>query len=59
MASKKRSGKQKNNLSVGEFYKNNCDELGLSLQGSDIGFNRLIKEPVSYTHLTLPPNREV
>ncbi len=23
----------------------NCDELGLSLQGSDIGFNRLIKEP--------------
>lgn len=45
MASQKRSGKQKNNLSVGEFYNNNCDELGLSLQGSDIGFNRLIKEP--------------
>lgn len=45
MALKKRSNKQKNTLSVGEFYKKNRQELGLSLQGSDVGFNRLIKEP--------------
>ncbi|MEC8691729.1 MAG: HPr(Ser) kinase/phosphatase [Verrucomicrobiota bacterium] len=45
MALKKRSSKQKNTLSVGEFYKKNRQELGLSLQGSDVGFNRLIKEP--------------
>ena len=45
MALKKRSSKQKNTLSVGEFYKINRQELGLSLQGSDVGFNRLIKEP--------------
>ena len=45
MTLKKRSNKQKNTLSVGEFYKKNRQELGLSLQGSDVGFNRLIKEP--------------
>ena len=45
MAYKQRSNRQKNNLSVGEFFNKNSDELGLSLQGSDVGFDRLIKEP--------------
>jgi HPr kinase/phosphorylase len=37
--------KQRNNLSVGEFFDRYGGELGLSLHGSDVGFNRLIKEP--------------
>lgn len=45
MADKQRSNKQKHNLSVGEFFNKNRDEFGLSLQGSDVGFDRLIKEP--------------
>ena len=45
MAYKQRSNRQIYNLSVGEFFNKNSDELGLSLQGSDVGFDRLIKEP--------------
>ena len=45
MTEKKKSNKRRHELSVGEFYKRYGDELGLSLQGSDVGFDRLIKEP--------------
>ena len=45
MAEKKKSNKRRHELSVGEFYKRYRDELGLSLQGSDVGFDRFIKEP--------------
>ena len=45
MTEKKKSDKRRHELSVGEFYKRYGDELGLSLQGSDVGFDRLIKEP--------------
>jgi HPr kinase/phosphorylase len=45
MTEKRKSNNRRHQLSVGEFYKRYGDELGLSLQGSDVGFNRLIKEP--------------
>jgi len=45
MAEKRKSNKRRHELSVGEFYERYGDELGLSLQGSDVGFDRLIREP--------------
>ena len=46
MSTKKGSKKkQVNSLSVKEFFDRYGDELGLSLHGSDVGFDRLIKEP--------------
>ena len=46
MSTKKGSKKkQGNSLSVKEFFERYGDELGLSLHGSDVGFERLIKEP--------------
>jgi len=45
MADKKKSNNRRYELSVGEFFRRYGDELGLSLQGSDVGFNRPIKEP--------------
>jgi HPr kinase/phosphorylase len=45
MTDKKKSNNRRYELSVGEFFRRYGDELGLSLQGSDVGFDRPIKEP--------------
>ena len=45
MTDKKKSNNRRSELSVGEFFRRYGDELGLSLQGSDVGFDRPIKEP--------------
>ena len=45
MTDKKKSNNRRYELSVGKFFRRYGDELGLSLQGSDVGFDRPIKEP--------------
>ena len=47
MASKrpKGAGNRREPPSVGEFFASYSNELGLSLLGSEVGFDRLIKEP--------------